>query len=274
MIASKRNLIVGAFFLGILLLIIISLLRYNENLSERLYASTEKTLYEVAVQQKFNFDSEAAAEKVTLQSIATAISYLPDDPAEIRSMLTDVVKHTRFEYLTFTDANGIGFTQDGIAVDISNRPYFSTVLAGETVLWKPILSVVRGITVIPLATPVFKNGQVTGVLIGSYTVDRLAETLLPSFDGKGYALIFENDGNVIISTSNEHTLSQTGRNTLIFCGRLAAILCRGITTPSRCPPRNSRHIHPPTPPEANHNTNEKTPCKRHLKPLARGLLYQ
>ncbi len=206
---KRRNFAAILLFLIISFVISVGLFVYYQNLSERLYASTKNTLIEVATQQKFNLDSEIQAEKSLLHSIAASLAYMPGDEETACKMLSDIIGLTKFDYITLTDIDGEGITQDGIKVNISDRPYFGRLLSGETVLWKPMQSRVRDAIVIPLATPIWIDGKMEGMLVGTYTTDKMSEILLPSFEGKGYAFVIDNTGEIMIGTKNDYTVTTT-----------------------------------------------------------------
>ena len=203
--SSSLKLVV--FFFIALSVVAIGLLVYNQTLTEQLSLSTEKTLSEISIQQKFNFDLEVRSEFSALENLASAISYFPNNVDNIVTMLSQTISNTNFDNMAICGLDGKGVLDNGQMVDLSHREYFPKVLAGETVLSNPIPTTTRNAFIISLATPIKANGQVTGVLVGSYTKNRLNQMLLPSFDGKGYVFIINEQGDIITNSYNNYTLT-------------------------------------------------------------------
>lgn len=66
-----------------------------------------------------------------------------------------------------------------------------------------------------IATPVYKENKVIGVLYGSYYNDKLAEFIdITSFNSEGYIDIFESSGQFVLKSS--HTNAIVGASSNIY----------------------------------------------------------
>lgn len=198
-----RRLLMAAMVVAIFTLLSMGFYLYRQNLSDRLLASTEKTLSEITTQQKFNIDAELSAEATALQNIALAIASFSENPATVLKMLGEMRENTGFDYFLYANTDGQGYMQDGQPVDISQRPYLPLVVAGQTVLSEPVSSLLGDYITIPLATPVIEAGEVTGVLVGSFSPASLEKFMLPSFSGQAYSFVVNVSGELILSAHQQ-----------------------------------------------------------------------
>ena len=183
------------------------LYHYSRSLKDYLSKSTCSTLTEIMEQQKFNFNSEISMEMNALESLAIALQYLPRQREGVPPQALQMMRNTKFEYLTITDASGQGVISNGERVDLSPYTYFQRALEGETVIGAPVRSPVSNGFIVPLATPVREEGETVGVLIASYSTEKLKELILPSYSGLGYVFIVDQQGEIIINTHNDFVLA-------------------------------------------------------------------
>ncbi len=196
-------------FALIILLTAFGLNAYNNVLKYDLAESTSKTLEEILQQQKFNFQSEINSEVVLLKSLAINLLNQKDDREFIISLINQIVKNSNFDYITITNTNGMGVLSNGQVVDISNEPYFHRTLQGETVISGPIKTYGTNQQMMNISTPLIKDGEVAAILMGSYNIEKLSSVLLSSFEGKGYAFVVNNLGEIISRTHNAYVVTLT-----------------------------------------------------------------
>ncbi len=201
---TKKQLII--IMIAIFAIAAFGLYMYNDTLNKYLSDNTYSTLEEILQQQKFNFTSEVNAEFKSIKSIASMISHNEGDANTILTMLKEVVEDTNFENMLIVDPEGNALVTNGEKINIKNRAYFKRALTGETLLSEPLESLLRDTVVMIMATPIEKDGEVTGVLVGSYPADKLSQLFLPSFKGKGYVYVVNNEGEIIVRTTNDYSL--------------------------------------------------------------------
>lgn len=196
------------------------LYRYNRNLEDYFSRSTSNALTEIAEQQKFNFNSEIAAEINAVESLAISLQYLPEIGEEIPAQALQMMRKTKFEYLTIADLSGRGIAGEGNRMDFSAQSYFQKARSGETVISAPVQCQSHNQSLISLATPIYDDTGIKSVLIASYSADKLKDLILPSYSGYGYAIIVDKQGEIIMRTQNEFALTKES-NLFEFFGQVA-----------------------------------------------------
>ena len=104
-----------------------------------------------------------------------------------------------FAAIVFISPNGSGVTNNGETFPYGDRDYFKKVVeTKESVVSEPLISKSTGKLAIVLAVPVINNGQFNGVLVGTFSVDRLT-TMISNlkFLDSGYGQLVDNGGMII-----------------------------------------------------------------------------
>ena len=192
---------------SVIAVVVFALLLYSQNLKNNLRRASCSTLTEIMQQQKFNFDSEMASEVNCIELIASSLSSINAERGEAIATINRWVRYTKFEHIAVVDTDGLGYSNDGNALNISHGPYFQRALQGDTNLSEPVYWPELESMVIPLAAPIYRANKVVGVAVGIYSVDKLSELLLPSYNGAGYVFIVNSSGEIIVSTRNDYTIT-------------------------------------------------------------------
>lgn len=101
------------------------------------------------------------------------------------------------------DTKGDALYDNEVRKNVSYRRYFKEAISGQQTLSDPLESSVDGQTRVILGVPIYKEGQVIGVLGGSYNVTKLSNMLFNDlFDGKGHNFIVAQDGDIITKDKN------------------------------------------------------------------------
>lgn len=187
---------------------------YNDYIQERLGEQNCNTLKEILAQQMFNIDSKLAGDKLMIESYARLIGQIPLEKSVIQDTLNELTRNSSFEIFVFAYPDGKAFNNRGDDLNIAGRDYFREVLKGKTIISEPIQSKVRDAIIIAIATPVYKDSKVVGVLVGSYKTNYLDDLFLQSFDGMGYSYLTTNSGKIIAKSTN--ALSLIGSETNVF----------------------------------------------------------
>lgn len=197
-------------FIVSLSIIITALVIYNQNLDKNMYHFTENSHHELTLLQKYNFDREIDSELQLLKNVAATFSYMPDNEKLILKILNHTFKQSNFEYIGIVNNNGVGISNDGSVMRVSNKVYFKQALSGKSYISDPIESSIKpGFMVIPIATPIFKDHVVVGVFIGVYSAEKLDSFLFSTFDQRSDTMILNSkDGNIIASTRKDHHLPE------------------------------------------------------------------
>lgn len=190
--------------------LLVGLVFYYDSLVTNLQQSTCKTLDEVMQQGKNNFIKTLDTDKEVLKGYAKMVARSAHDEQSVVKIMSIMVESTSFEYVFLADKNGVSINNLGGIGTILDREYFHTSLAGETVISDPMESKLRDAHVIVVSTPVVKNNEIIGVLVGSFNAEKLNNQFTTSFDGFGYTYIATNDGELIAKTESEYMLVDNG----------------------------------------------------------------
>jgi methyl-accepting chemotaxis protein len=105
-----------------------------------------------------------------------------------------------FDVVVFTSPDGSGVANTGATATYADRDYFKAVIAThKSIVSDPLVSKTTGKLAVALAVPVINNGQLTGVLIGTFSMERLTAMIKDlKFLDTGYGQLAD-DGGVIIA---------------------------------------------------------------------------
>ena len=117
---------------------------------------------------------------------------------ENMEMLISLEEETALERTALIEADGTAHYDTGDVKNVSHRRYFNEAVNGQQTLSDPIESSVDKEVRVVLGVPVLKDGEIAGILGGSYNVTALSHMMFDDlFGGNGYSLITDKDGNVI-----------------------------------------------------------------------------
>jgi methyl-accepting chemotaxis protein len=120
------------------------------------------------------------------------------------------INNPNIESLFIVDNNGTGNTLNGVSVDISDREYFRKALSTqETAISIPMKSRVSGNQVIVIATPIFNNNNMLGVM-GASVQSEYLQTLINKMEinGFGYGWIIDQQKRTI-AHPDQHYIGNT-----------------------------------------------------------------
>lgn len=122
------------------------------------------------------------------------------DKAQIVEAMTETQKRLGvFDALTFVSPDGSGISSTGLTASFGDREWFKKVIAtNKTVVSDPLLGKITGKWSVVLAVPVKNNGQLTGVLVGAFSMERLTSMIKDlNFLETGYGQISDDSGMII-----------------------------------------------------------------------------
>jgi len=134
-----------------------------------------------------------------LQGVADYLGESTDTiTADSLPLIENISNSNSLSLIALMDASGHAYYSDGSESDVSEREYFKSSMDGAYALSTPIVSKVSGKTRIILSVPIWHEGDVIGVLGGSYDIDSLAELLFDLSSGEsGQYILSTRDGTVI-----------------------------------------------------------------------------
>lgn len=104
-----------------------------------------------------------------------------------------------FDAVVFISPDGSGLTSTGATAPYGERDYFKKVLeTKQAVVSDPLVSKSTGKLAVVLAVPVKNNDQLTGVLVGTFSVERVSALIKDlRFLDSGYGQIADDKGMII-----------------------------------------------------------------------------
>lgn len=117
-----------------------------------------------------------------------------------------------FESFALVDATGTTtINTDNKTIDVKDRLYFTEGMKGNEMVSDPVVSRGTGNVIIVSETPVKKNGQIIGAMIGNVPVSKIGEVLAQLKLGEtGEAYLIKQDGTMITAPKYEKQLIDQG----------------------------------------------------------------
>jgi methyl-accepting chemotaxis protein len=105
----------------------------------------------------------------------------------------------KFDVLVLISADGSGITSAGTTASYADREYFKKVMATQKpVVSDPLVSKATGKLAVALAVPITNQGRLTGVLVGTFSMDRLSAMIKElKFLETGYGQLADDSGLLI-----------------------------------------------------------------------------
>ena len=130
--------------------------------------------------------------------------------------LQELTALSDFDYVRYTDADGVNMAADGRTSISTDREYFLEGMEGKTGMSVTPSSRITNETLVNFYTPLRWNGEVIGVLRGVYLAnDRMREILKSSFFGVDSAsFLCDARGTLIASNQEAETLAKTMKDAL------------------------------------------------------------
>ncbi len=168
------------------------------------YVYGEKLLQQSLTQQRQNVVQFLKNEVKSLELMASTLGVYDIDHEYVLSLLNGYTIETGLDSLCISNADGQAVTNRGVTIDISKRDYFHEILRTKrSVISEPIPSMLdQGETIITIASPIIKDGEVSGIVAGAYNSKYIESFLLSSFDGQMHDLIVSGTGEPIVYTLN------------------------------------------------------------------------
>lgn len=122
------------------------------------------------------------------------------DKTQIVSIMAETQKRLgKFDVMVLIALDGTGLTSAGATTSYADRDYFKKVIASQkAVVSDPLVSKATGKLAVALAVPVINQGRLTGVLVGTFSTDRLNAMIKDlKFLETGYGQIADDSGMII-----------------------------------------------------------------------------
>ncbi len=162
----------------------------NEAINNLIHISS---LIEKNVETTVNYELKA------IKSLASINGMESMDFDEQHKILKDKVKEYGYLDMAVSDMDGnCHYIISDKEINLSERDYLKKALSGETIISDILISKVNGSVVLMYATPIVRNGEVVGALIGrkdGLALSKLVSSIKPSENG--YLYVINNEGRVV-----------------------------------------------------------------------------
>ena len=122
------------------------------------------------------------------------------DKAQSVAIMAETQKRLgKFDVLVLISTDGTGVTSAGNTASYADREYFKKVMATQKpAVSEPLVSRATGKLAVALAVPVTNQGRLTGVLVGTFSMDRLSAMIKElKFLETGYGQLADDSGMLI-----------------------------------------------------------------------------
>lgn len=169
---------------------------------QALSESVDETAMAVGTDYSHRVEAYVHEALLQLESFSTIKRiYNPADKQQLLEALAKCAQHLgSLENITYISLDGSALRPDGTTLQLGEREYFKQVIATQKpVVSEVLLSKTTGKFSVNVAVPVVFNGQLTGVLTGSVSLEKLTGLIKDmKFQTTGYGVIANNAGSVII----------------------------------------------------------------------------
>lgn len=118
---------------------------------------------------------------------------------------------TSLDTYLYISPSGIGWTSDGVRIDVSEREYFLEAMASdktvEYTLSKPLISKVDGQRKVFICYPIYNDEQKIGYLLGAVGIERLDDIISGIHFFEGTTWIMDRYGRVVAEDENHEETS-------------------------------------------------------------------
>ena len=210
---KRYFLIIAAF----LIFMTLSLLFFLAWLQKDVEVNSRKTVATNVERQSYHLKSVLDIQFNYLSGMASYMGEREDlFCQENKRLIQSIVKEQDLDLIAIINADGDTYYNNGARKNVKNRGYFKKAMRGQKIMSPPIESKVDGRTKVILAVPIYKDGEVTGVLGASYNVGALNQMLFDDiYDGIGFSMIIDTSGR-IISCDSGRSYRKIGINDNVY----------------------------------------------------------
>ncbi len=193
----------------LLLTVILSVAIYVNNVNAELNNATVTTLNELASQQNVFFEREINDQLDLLNEVGdTAVEMgfgvsVELDEQELSDFIAFCEENSALSDIYIAQNNGIAYTATGVLYDVSDFYDYYEIIENDVYVGDLDLSEEEDGSKVKIATSITdKVGNRIGVVIGNLSASRFDDLLVSTYDGNGYALLFDSKGVTIGATDN------------------------------------------------------------------------
>lgn len=185
------------------LVIVLASFFHQYLLSAGLQKHTVATLFDNAGQQATSIHSHFENQYADLDVVADLISeYDSSEEAArvLKSLMERLIARCGILHIGVVDADGNVTLNNGKTTFIADRGYFQSSMQGERAIERVYPARLTHDSLFILSVPIWRDGQVQGVLFGSFSADTFP-TLLGKgvYNGSSFSVLCDGSGNLLAS---------------------------------------------------------------------------
>ena len=183
-------------------------------MTRKLMDGAHDDLIQIAKEEAKYIHARTLVEKRYVDSLAQ-LPMLSDDKVSLEEKIRfyeNEAKRTGYLAFAFADKNGDStvFNSQRETTNIASRAYFQEALNGEPAVSDVLISSVTGTPVVLYAAPVYKNGQIIGVLYGRKDGQTMSDIVSEvSYKKTGFAYAVNTEGTAVGDKNRDLVTSQT-----------------------------------------------------------------
>lgn len=160
-------------------------------------------LREVGGLSATNIDNWLSGQVTLIENLAQGVALDPDLD-HVAALLEQKAMTSTFLSTYLGDVQGVFTSRPAnpmpAGYDPRVRPWYQdAVKSGGTTLTEPYKDASTGETIVSITTPVYKEGNLIGVIGGDLTLDTLIKNINSlDFSGRGYAFLVNEDGKILV----------------------------------------------------------------------------
>ncbi len=190
--------IVGGIMTLIIMLAIVFFMLGIKNKALKFIDKVENKEAEIEAR---SFESVFLEQECAIESMAEVFAEKDtDSESEVNKALSEIVNIHHFDTIGFSGKDGKARFSDGRELDVSGYDFFVEALEGEDAVSKELISVDESTKATMIATPVKREGNIVGAMLGIMSETMVSE-LINSVAGDGDRLIVIDDGLNIVGKS-------------------------------------------------------------------------
>ncbi|MFL8711683.1 EAL domain-containing protein [Clostridioides sp. GD02377] len=179
---------------------------YVSNMDSALEYETQKYLSEISTESKIAINSKLTSNLDKLESISKLLE--TEDSFNLEKtlkILKSYNKDSNYNNIGLILPNGKGYAETIFGTDFSDRDYFKLAVKGKSNISKPLIDKTTGKLTETYAVPLYNKGKIVAVIAADYDVEFISEFLsISTFNGEGFSLICDSDGNIIIPSYHKN----------------------------------------------------------------------
>jgi len=207
-IVRKRKLFSIVFVLFLCVCAVAAaVIRCARLIEENYLENLEQNLADVSMQTADALTDQMVLRYELLDSIAMRFNLEPEKRQENLYMFEPVTEAFKLQRIGFCDKNGMAHATSGREINLSYREFFQKSMEGNVCISDVLKDAMSDEpeAILVMSMPVHnRSGEIDGVAFMTFKASVVNEELgIDSFDGLGQTVVFNNNGNINISSNPE-----------------------------------------------------------------------